>query len=106
MPGVRQGCQHPYSKSIQAEIVDVDCPVVIDKMSAQSLNLLKLNWTVAVECNSKPATQCLKLYSVRYKPHAFPLTKEYHALCLVTRPKGFPACSEKKIANEKNAINK
>ena len=73
-------------------IVDVDRPVVIDKMSTQSLNLLKLNWTVAVENNSKPATQCLKLYGVRDKPHAFPLTKEYHALCLATRPKGFPEC--------------
>ena len=92
MPGVRQGSQHPYSKSVQAEIVDIDRPVVIDKMSAQSLNLLKLNWTVAVENNSKPATQCLKLYGVRDKPHAFPLTKEYHALCLATRPKGFPEC--------------
>ena len=34
----------------------------IGNMSAQSLNLLKLNWTVAVESNSKPATQGLKLF--------------------------------------------
>ena len=46
-------------------------------MSAQSLNLLKLKWTVTVESNSKPATQFLKLYDVRGKPHPFPLTKEY-----------------------------
>ena len=74
MPGVRQGSQHPYSKSVQAEIVDVDRPAVIGNMSAQSLNLLKLNRTVAVESNSKPATQCLKLYE---KTTPFPLTKEY-----------------------------
>ena len=71
MPGVRQGSQHPYSKSVQAEIVDVDRPAVIGNMSAQSLNLLKLNRAVAVESNSKPATQCLKLYDVRGKPHLF-----------------------------------
>ena len=69
MPGVRQGSQHPYSKSVQAEIIDVDRPAVVGNMSAQSLNLLKLNRTVAVESNSKPATQCLKLYDVRSKPH-------------------------------------
>ena len=68
---------NPYPKSVHTEIVDVDGLAVIGNMSAQSLNLLKLKWTVAVESNSKPATQCLKLYDVRGKPHPFPLTKEY-----------------------------
>ena len=69
MPGVRQGSQDPYSKLVQAEIFDVDRPAVIAIMSAQSLNLLKLNRTVAVESNSEPSTQCLKLYDVRGRPH-------------------------------------
>ena len=30
----------------QAEIVDVNGPAVIGNMSAQNLNLLKLNWTL------------------------------------------------------------
>ena len=68
---------NPYPKSVQTEIVDVDSPAVIGNMSAQSLNLLKLKLTVAVESNSKPATQSLKLYDVRGTPHPFPLTKEY-----------------------------
>ena len=47
----------PYPKSVQTEIVDVDGLAGIGNMSAQSLNLLKLKWTVTVESNSKPATQ-------------------------------------------------
>ena len=46
-------------------------------MSAQSLNLLKLNWAVTVESNSKPTAHPSKLFDVRGKPHPFPLTKEY-----------------------------
>ena len=47
MPGVRQGCQQPIPQvSRQAEIVDVTGPAVIGNMSAQNLNLLKLNWTL------------------------------------------------------------
>ena len=62
---------NPYPKSVQAKVVDVDRPAVIDKMLAQSFNLLKLNRTDAVESNSKPATHCLKLYDVRGKPHSY-----------------------------------
>ena len=57
---------NPYPKSVQAKVVDVDRPTVIDKMIAQ-----KLNRTDAVESNSKPATHCLKLYDVRGKPHSY-----------------------------------
>ena len=62
---------NPYPKSVQAKVVDVDRPAVVDKILAQSFNLLKLNRTDAVESNSKPATHCLKLYDVRGKPHSY-----------------------------------
>ena len=62
MPGVRQGSQQPIPQvSRQAEIVDFES------------SKAKLDF----ESNSKPATQCLKLYDVRGKPNPFPLTKEY-----------------------------
>ena len=67
-----KGPNNPNPKLIQADVVDVDGPAIIGNMSAQSLNLLKLNWVVTVESNSKP-----KLFDVRGKPHPFPLTKEY-----------------------------
>ena len=60
MPGVHQGSRQPIPQvSRQAQIVDVNGPAVIGNMSAQNLNLLKLN--------SKPASQCLKLYDIRGK---------------------------------------
>ena len=52
MPGVRQGSQQPIPQvSRQAEIVDFNGPAVIGNMSAQSLNLLKLSWTLTVTAN-------------------------------------------------------
>ena len=72
-----KGPNNPKPKPIQAEFVDVDGPAVIGNMSAQSLNLLKCNWAVAVESNSKLTTHPLKQFDVRGKPHHFPLTKEY-----------------------------
>ena len=72
MPGLRQRYQHPIPQvRRQAEIVDVDA--VIGNMTAQSLNLLKLNWTLLLRVT---ANLCFKLYDVRGKPHPFPLTKE------------------------------
>ena len=64
-------------KEIQAEVVDIDGPPIIGNISAQSLNLLKLNWAVTVESNSKSTIQSPKLFDGRGKPHAFPLTEEY-----------------------------
>lgn len=37
----------------------------------------KAKLDVTVESNSKPATQCLKLYDIRGKPNHLPLTKVY-----------------------------
>ena len=65
-----KGPNNPNPKLIQAEVVDVDGPAIIGNMSARSLNLLKPNWVVTVESNSK-------LFDVCGKPHPFPLTKEY-----------------------------
>ena len=72
-----KGPNNPKPKEVKAEVVDVDGPARIGNVSAQSLNLLKLNWAVVVESNSKPATQPMKLFDVRSTPHPFPLTKEY-----------------------------
>ena len=72
-----KGPNNPNPKLIQAEVVDVDGPAIIGNMSAQSLNLLKLNWAVTVESNSKPTAQPSKLLDVRGKPHPLLLTKEY-----------------------------
>ena len=44
---------NPKPEVIQAEVVDVDGPLIIGNISAQSLNLLKLNQAVAIESNSK-----------------------------------------------------
>jgi len=72
-----KGPNNPNPKLIQAEVVDVDGPAIIGNMSAQSLNLLKLNWVVTVESTSKPTAQPSKLFDVRGRPYPFPLTKEY-----------------------------
>ncbi|PFX29628.1 Fibrinogen C domain-containing protein 1-A [Stylophora pistillata] len=44
-----KGPNSPEPKVIQAEVVDVDGPPIIGNISAQSLNLLKLNWAVAAK---------------------------------------------------------
>ena len=72
-----KGHSNPNPKEVKAEVVDVGGPTIIGNISAQSFNLLKLNWAVAVESKSEPATQPMKLFGVRVKPHPFPLTKEY-----------------------------
>ena len=72
-----KGPNNPNPKLIQAEVVDVDGPAIIGNMSAQSLNLLKLNWAVSIESTNKTTAQPSKLFDVRGKPHPFPLTKEY-----------------------------
>ena len=72
-----KGPNNPNPKLIQAEVVDVDGSAIIGNISAQSLNLLRLNWAVTVESNSKPTAQPSKLFDVRGKPHPLPLTKEY-----------------------------
>ena len=70
-----KGLNNPKAKVIQAEVVDVYKSPIIGNISAQSLNLLKLNWAVAVQSNSKSTSQSPKLFNARGKPH--PLTKEY-----------------------------
>ena len=70
-----KGLNNPKPKVIQAEVVDVGGPPIIGNISAQSANLLKRNWAVAVQSNSKSTSQSPKLFNARGKPH--PLTKEY-----------------------------
>lgn len=70
-----KGLHNPKPKVIEAEVVDVHKSPIIGNISAQSLNLLKLNWAVAVQSNSKSTSQSPKLFNARGKPH--PLTKEY-----------------------------
>ena len=41
-----KGPNNPSPKPIQAEVVDVDGSAIIGNMSAQNLNLLKLNWPI------------------------------------------------------------
>lgn len=70
-----EGLNNPKPKVIQAEVVDVDGPSTIGNISAQSLNLLKLNWAVAVQSNSKSTSQSPKLFNALGK--SYPLIKEY-----------------------------
>ena len=70
-----KGLNNPKPKVIQAEVVDVDGSSTIGNISAQSLNLLKLNWAVVVQSNSKSTSQSPKLFNARGKP--YPLIKEY-----------------------------
>ena len=72
-----KGPNNPKPKEVKAEAADVDGPAIIGNMSAQRLNLLKLNWAVAIESNSEPATQPMKLFDVRGNRHPFPLTNKY-----------------------------
>ena len=44
-----KGPNNPSPKVIQAQVVDVDGSAIIGNMSAQSMNLLKLNWPITVE---------------------------------------------------------
>lgn len=54
VPSYIKGPNNPNPKLTQAEVVDIDGPAIIGNISAQSLNLLKLNWVVTIESNSKP----------------------------------------------------
>ena len=71
-----KGPNNPNPKVIQANVADVEGPAIIGNMTAQSLDLLKLNWAVNVERNGKPSTQPIRLLDVPGKPHPYPLTKE------------------------------
>ena len=70
-----KGLNNPKPKVIQADVVDVDGSPIIGNISAQSLNLLKLNWAVAVQSNSKSTSQSPKLFNALGK--SYPLIKEY-----------------------------
>ena len=48
---------NPKPHVIHAEVVDVDGPPIIGNISAQGLNLFRLNWAVAIESNSKSTSQ-------------------------------------------------
>ncbi|KAL9950229.1 hypothetical protein ACROYT_G042702 [Oculina patagonica] len=84
-----KGPNNPNPRVIQAEVVDVDGPAIIDNMSAQDLNLLKLNWPVTASTNATtqnivqsekpmPNVHTVKLFDIiRGKQHPFPLTKDY-----------------------------
>ena len=48
---------NPKPQVIHAEVVDVDGPPIIGNISAQGLNLLRLNWAIAIESNSKSTSQ-------------------------------------------------
>ena len=81
-----RGHNSPKPKVIQAEVADIDRPPITGNISAQSLNLLKLNWAVTVESNSKSTSQSPKLFDARGKPHPFPLTKEYLLFAVFQAP--------------------
>ena len=57
-----KGPNNPKPQVIQAEVVDVDGPPIIGNIPAQGLNLLRLNWAVAIESNSKSTSQSPKLF--------------------------------------------
>ena len=48
---------NPKPQVIHAQVVDVDGPPIIGNISAQGLNLFRLNWAVAIESNSKSTSQ-------------------------------------------------
>ena len=81
-----KGPNNPKPKVIQAEVTDIDRPPITGNTAAQSLNLLKLNWAVTVESNSKSTSQSPKLFDARGKPHPFPLTKEYLLFAVFQAP--------------------
>ena len=83
-----KGPNNSNPRVIQAEVVDVDGPAIIGNMSAQDLNLLKLNWPVTASTNATtqnvvqsekpmPNANTVKLFDIRGKQHPFPLTKDY-----------------------------
>ena len=89
-----KGPNNPSPKVIQAQVVDFDSPAIMGNMSAQSMNLLKLNWPIRVESksdiqsvmhsdkqtvNTRKSTNLhtVKLFDVRGRPHSFPLTRDY-----------------------------
>ena len=91
-----KGPNNPSPKPIQAEVVDVDGPAIIGNMSAQNLNLLKLNWPITanqysddlISHRGTPTPQVnhtrpthdlhtFRLFDMGGKQHPFPLTKDY-----------------------------
>ena len=97
MPNIHyvKGPNNPSPKPVQSEVVDIDGPAIIGNMSAQNLNLLKLNWPITanqhsddlishsdaptpqVTQNTKPTRDLhtVRLFDMRGKQHPFPLTK-------------------------------
>lgn len=77
-----KGPNNPKPQVIHAEVVDVDGPPIIGNISAQGLNLLRLNWAVTIESNSKSTSQspnpnCNYNPNPNPKPFFFTLIKEY-----------------------------
>ncbi|PFX17897.1 Retrovirus-related Pol polyprotein from transposon 17.6 [Stylophora pistillata] len=70
---------------IQAEVVDVDGPPIIGNISAQSLNLLKLNWAVAVEVSG---TSHFSILDARSRFWQVELDDESSKLCTFSTPWG------------------
>ena len=87
---------NPAPKQIQAEVVVFEGPAIIGNMSAQNLNLLKLNWPItANQCGDDPSSHkdtntyqviqntkvtpnlhTIKLFNTSSMQHPFPLTKK------------------------------
>lgn len=74
-----KGPNNPKPQVIHAEVVDVDGPPIIGNISMQRLNLLRLNWAIAIESNSKSTSQSPNPnYNPNPKPFFFfTLIKEY-----------------------------
>ena len=92
----KKGPNNPSPRPIQAEVVDVDGPAIIGNMSAQNLNLLRLNWPITAnqysgdlishrgtptpQVNHTRPThdlQTVRLFDMRGKHHPFPFAKDY-----------------------------
>ena len=91
-----KGPNNPSPKPIQAEVVDVHSQAIIGNMSAQNLNLLKLNWPITanqysddlISHRGAPTPQVnhtkpthdlhtVRPFDMRGKRHPFPLTNDY-----------------------------
>ena len=63
-----QGPNSQTPQLITVEVADVNGPAIIENLTAQSLNLLKLNWSVKADCKEYTT-------NTQNKQHPNPLTK-------------------------------
>lgn len=63
-----QGPKSQTPQLITVEVANVNGPTIIGNMTAQSLNLIKLTWSVEAETHS---------VNTQSKQHPYPLTKDY-----------------------------